>query len=95
MVLQQAPARAAVYGTVRLHAPPHVAVRVVASREYTVRAIVSPSPCGSGCHEAGCGQLAEAASKEVAAGRLEARRTRTKLPENLRVKGRRALDQWQ
>ena len=45
--------------------------------------------------EAGCGQLAEAASKEVAAGRLEARRTRTKLPENLRVKGRRALDQWQ
>ena len=57
MVLQQAPARAAVYGTVRSHAPPHVAVRVVASREYTVRAIVSPSPCGSGCHEAGCGQL--------------------------------------
>ena len=31
MVLQQAPARAAVYGTVRSHAPPHVAVRVVAS----------------------------------------------------------------
>ena len=57
MVLQQAPARAAVYGTVRSHAPPHVAVRVVASREYTVRAIVSPSPCASGCHEAGCGQL--------------------------------------
>ena len=42
--------------------------------------------------EAGCGQLAEAASKEVAAGRLEARRTRTKLPENLRVKGRRAVE---